>query len=63
MGRPRRLRLLLDTDALIWWLTDDARLGRRADSALRSNDNEVLISAVSAYEIAQKRRLGKLPEV
>ena len=54
---------MLDTHALIWWLTDDARLGRRADIALRSTDNEVLVSAVSAYEIAQKYRLGKLPEV
>lgn len=56
------MRLLLDTHALLWWLTDDARLGREAYSALRAGDNTIYVSAVSAYEVALKHGLGKLPE-
>jgi len=56
------LRLLLDTHALIWWLTDDSKLGREAHAALKSGDNTVYVSAVSAYEVALKHGLGKLPE-
>jgi PIN domain nuclease of toxin-antitoxin system len=57
------LRLLVDTHALIWWLLDDSRLSRAARSAITANDAEVLVSAVSAFEIAIKNRLGKLPEM
>jgi hypothetical protein len=32
----RRVRLLLDTHGLLWWLADDARLGRRARQVIRS---------------------------
>ena len=51
-------RLLLDTHALLWWLADDARLGRSARRAIA--DNETFASAVSGWEIAIKRALGKL---
>ncbi|MBU2379458.1 MAG: type II toxin-antitoxin system VapC family toxin [Alphaproteobacteria bacterium] len=54
------MRLLLDTHALVWWLEDSVRLGRDADAAIRDPANEVFVSPVSAYEIAQKHRLGKL---
>jgi len=56
------LRLLLDTHALIWWLRGDARLGASARSAIEDRRNEVLVSAVSAFEVTTKHRLGKLPE-
>ena len=55
------MKLLLDTHALVWWLEDNASLSRRADSAIRDPANEVFVSPVSAFEIAQKHRLGKLP--
>ncbi len=56
------MRLLLDTHALLWWLTDDKRLRQPARRAIEDKDNnEVLISAASAWEIATKHRLGKLP--
>lgn len=54
------MRLLLDTHALLWWLTDDPQLSRRARSAIADPDSEVLVSAASAWEIATKHRLGKL---
>ena len=56
------MRLLLDTHALLWWLTDDGKLGREAHAALRSGGTTVYVSAVSAYEVALKHGLGKLPE-
>jgi PIN domain nuclease of toxin-antitoxin system len=56
------LRLLLDTHALIWALAGSRKLTRRARGAIASQDNEILVSAASAMEVATKVRLGKLPE-
>jgi len=55
------MRLLLDTHALLWWLDGDRRLSRRARKAIASESNSILVSAVSAWEITTKARLGKLP--
>jgi PIN domain nuclease of toxin-antitoxin system len=55
------MRLLLDTHALLWWLTDDPQLSRAARSAIADQTNDVLVSAASAWEIATKHRLGRLP--
>jgi PIN domain nuclease of toxin-antitoxin system len=54
-------RLLLDTHALLWWSMDDAALARVARAAIGDPANEVFVSAASAWEIATKFRLGKLP--
>lgn len=56
------MRLLLDTHALLWWLIDDRSLSRRAHAAIGEPDNHVLVSAISAFEVATKFRLGKLPQ-
>jgi PIN domain nuclease of toxin-antitoxin system len=56
------VRLLLDTDALLWWWLDDARLSAVARERIADEQNEVLVSAASAWEIGLKVRLGKLPE-
>jgi PIN domain nuclease of toxin-antitoxin system len=56
------LSLLLDSHALIWWLSGDQRLSERARGALSDEDRDVYISAASAWEITTKRRLGKLPD-
>ena len=56
-----RLRLLLDTHALIWWLAGDAALSARAREAIDDEANTIVVSAASAMEIATKFRLGKLP--
>ena len=45
---------LLDTNALLFFLSDDARLSRSALAAIQS-DSPVLISVVSLWEIAKKR--------
>lgn len=54
------MRLLLDTDAVLWWLADSERLGRAARRAIDDGRNEVYVSAVSACEMAIKSSLGKL---
>jgi PIN domain nuclease of toxin-antitoxin system len=54
------VRLLLDTSTLLWWLDGDQRLGQEARAAIANADNEVLVSAASAWEISVKRASGKL---
>jgi PIN domain nuclease of toxin-antitoxin system len=53
--------LLLDTHALLWWLDGDERLSETARAAIGDPDRTVFVSAASAWEIATKHRLGKLP--
>lgn len=55
-------RLLLDTHALLWWLDGDQRLPLPWREHFMTPGVEVLVSAVSAWEIATKARIGKLPE-
>ena len=55
------MRLLIDTHALLWWLTDNPRLSYAAEAAISNPDNEVFVSACIGYEIAYKQRLGRLP--
>jgi PIN domain nuclease of toxin-antitoxin system len=55
------VRLLLDTHALIWWLTDDDHLSADARSAIAAAENQVFASACSGYEIAYKQQRGRLP--
>ena len=57
------MRLLLDTHALLWWVAGDTRLSRKARAAIGAADNDVHVSAASAWEISTKFRLGKLPGV
>ena len=53
-------RLLLDTHVLLWWLTDDPRLGASARQTIADAQNEVFVSAATGWEVAIKRALGKL---
>jgi PIN domain nuclease of toxin-antitoxin system len=55
------VRVLLDTHALLWWLTDDKSLSPSARRVIGELGNSVFVSAASAWEIATKVRLGKLP--
>jgi PIN domain nuclease of toxin-antitoxin system len=55
------LRALLDTRALLWWLSDDPALTRSARKIIADTANTLIVSAASAWEIATKVRLGKLP--
>ncbi len=53
-------RLLVDTRALLWWLSDDAALSERARALIADPANEPLVSVASLWEIAIKQSLGKL---
>jgi PIN domain nuclease of toxin-antitoxin system len=52
--------LLVDTHALLWWLTDDPALSKTAREALADPATDVRVSTASVWEIAIKRALGKL---
>ncbi|MEH3108284.1 MAG: type II toxin-antitoxin system VapC family toxin [Sphingomonas fennica] len=54
--------LLLDTHSLIWWLLGNNRLSTRAAAAIAEAD-PIWVSASSAWEIATKVRIGKLPDM
>lgn len=55
------MKLLLDTHALLWWLDGDERLSKTTRELIGDKSNVVLVSAASAWEIATKVRIGKLP--
>lgn len=54
------MRLLLDTNAFVWWTGDDERLGPDARALISDPDNEIFVSAATAWEISIKRAQGKL---
>jgi PIN domain nuclease of toxin-antitoxin system len=54
------VNILLDTHVLIWALSEPDLLGPEAAEAIRDPDNDVVVSAVSALEIAIKQSLGKI---
>ena len=56
------MQLLLDTHALLWWALDADDLSRKARRAIANCDNQVFVSAATAWEIAIKFRAGRLPE-
>lgn len=56
------MRLLLDTHALVWWWMDSPSLSGGARLAIADAGNDVLVSAVSAWELSTKTRSGKWPE-
>ena len=54
------MRLLLDTHAFLWWVTDDDRLSDHAGELIADGSNEVFLSAASVWEIAIKAGLERL---
>ena len=70
MGRVKRVRetrrrprrgMLLDTHALLWWLAGDDRMPPTLRRRLADVSEPVFVSAATAWEMATKVRLGKLP--
>jgi PIN domain nuclease of toxin-antitoxin system len=57
------VQLLLDTHTFLWWLSGDDSLSATARTAIADEDNSIFVSAASAWEIATKHRIGKLPGV
>ncbi len=61
MGRPIAVRVLLDTHAFLWWIADSEKLSTAALDVMENESNDIAVSAASAWEIATKFRIGKLP--
>lgn len=55
------MRVLVDTHAFLWWLAGNTRLPDAARDVIGDADNDVLVSAASAWEITIRHRLGRLP--
>lgn len=54
------MKLLLDTNVLIWVFEDSRRLKPTVRAAVQDRDNDVLVSTVSLWEVLVKQRVGKL---
>ena len=55
------MRLLLDTHALIWWMSKSPSLPATISRLISDKENTIFVSAASAWEMATKVRLGRLP--
>jgi PIN domain nuclease of toxin-antitoxin system len=55
------MRLLLDTQIFLWYISADPRLKADIRDAIRDQDNEVYLSVASVWEAVIKYALGKLP--
>ncbi len=54
------MRLLLDTHAFLWYITNDPKLPRYAFDAIRDKSNDVFLSVVLVWEALAKYQIGKL---
>lgn len=55
--------IVLDTHALVWWVSDDTRLSQAARSAIDdklADGDQVLASAISAWEVAMLVERGRI---
>ncbi len=55
------MKLLLDTQVFLWFISGDARLSANVRDAIQNSENEVYLSVVSLWEAIVKYQLGKLP--
>ena len=55
------MKVLLDTCTFLWIAADAPELSQKAREIFQSPENEVYLSSVSAWEIAVKHDLGRLP--
>lgn len=54
------MKLLLDTHVWLWWMGEPDRLASGTHAAIASPTHLVVVSAASVWEVAIKRRVGKL---
>ena len=53
-------RLLLDTHAFVWCLSEVPKLAEGARAAIADPRNEVFVSAITGWEVAVKRAKGRM---
>lgn len=54
------MKVLLDTHAILWFINGDHQLSVKARQIVENTENQILISAISLFEIAIKLKLNKL---
>ncbi len=54
------MRVLLDTHVLLWWVAADHRLSKATAAIIADGGNAIAVSAVSFWEIAIKKTLGRI---
>jgi PIN domain nuclease of toxin-antitoxin system len=52
---------LIDTHILLWWVFNDPKLNAKCRNIILNPENNIIVSSASAWEIATKYRIGKLP--
>lgn len=55
------MKLLLDTQVFLWYITADSRLPAAFRDAIQNPANQVFLSVASVWEAVIKYTLGKLP--
>lgn len=55
------MRLLLDTHVWLWWMLGSSKIGKKAQRIMFDPETTLYFSAASAWEIAIKYSIGKLP--
>lgn len=55
------MRLLIDTHILVWIVLDDRRFSAKQRNALSDPENDIVFSAVNAYELAHLQKLRRIP--
>jgi PIN domain nuclease of toxin-antitoxin system len=55
------VKLLLDTQAFLWFITDDPKLSAVGKTSIIESNNDILISPASYWEVAIKVSIGKYP--
>lgn len=56
------MRALLDTHTFLWAMGQPAKLSKKALAAIRAPENDLFVSAATAWELSIKFQLGRLPE-
>lgn len=54
------MRLLLDTNAFVWWRDGSPHLPERVRGLISDTGNDIAVSVTSLWEVTIKRSLGKL---
>ncbi|EOQ97830.1 PIN domain protein [Leptospira wolbachii serovar Codice str. CDC] len=54
------MAFLLDTHALLWVIGDSKQLSKKITSIIQDQNNQILVSSISLWEISLKYKLGKL---
>ena len=55
------MKLLLDTQCLLWWFVQPERLNEEAIAQIADESNQLWFSVASIWEIGIKVAIGKLP--